>query len=80
MDRNRKFRLTFLPSGTILFVKGRPLVEAVQPKLLVNLKENRHLAEWRFSLLIRILTTHPKMWNVTETGNNIASPPFGWCS
>ena len=39
------------------------------------IKENRHLAEWRFSPFILIVTTYPRIWNVKVIG--IGSPPFG---
>ena len=45
--------------------------------VLQNL-ENRHLAEWRFSLFTLIVTVYPKIWNVNVIG--IKSPPLRrWC-
>ena len=39
--------------------------------------ENRHLAEWRFSLFTLMVITNPRICKVKVIG--IASPPFGWC-
>ena len=39
---------------------------------------NRHLAEWRFSLFIRIVTTYPRICNVIVIG--ISTTSLGGCS
>ena len=36
---------------------------------------NRHLAEWRFRHVMRMVTVKPRIWNVIVTG--IYIPPFG---
>ena len=59
-------------------IKTRVLPRSGFGSTFVNLvfyKENRHLAEWRFSHFIRSVNTSPNRWNVMVIG--MKSPPFG---
>ena len=37
-------------------------------------RQSRYLPEWRFWLLMRIVTVNPKIWNVSVIG--IVTPPL----
>ena len=49
---------------------GRPRLRLWKRKK----SRNRHLAEWRFRPLMRIVTVNPKIWKVNVIG--IGTPPF----
>ena len=54
--------------------KGRCDKRLAQRKLSSNQRsENRHLAEWRFSPLIRIVTVYPKICSVIVIGISTTS-------
>ena len=58
--------------------KGRCDKRLAQRKLSSNQRsENRHLAEWRFSPLIRIVTVYPKICSVIVIG--ISTTPSRRC-
>ena len=54
---------------------GRALQQAVNPVVLQVYQDgNRHLPEWRFRPLMRIVTVNPKIWKVKVIG--IGTPPL----
>ena len=66
--------MTTEPVPAIIAIeKGVAKSGSAQMRLLVYTR-NRHLAEWRFLLFIRIVNVYPKIWNVTVIG--IEHTPF----
>ena len=62
-------------AGIMKITKGRLDKRSSPVKLRCEEKlRNRHLAEWRFRPLMRIVTVNPKIWKVNVIG--IGTPPL----
>ena len=70
----RRGMLDFRPECAIITTRTPRQAASRNYMKISILQRNRHLPEWRFLPLIRIVTVNPKIWNVTVIG--ISIPPF----